>query len=99
MKIDVNSLPDDPEQLKKMLLELQARTAHELAEKDKIIIEQAIKINQFIERYEIAKRKQFGKSSEQNPGAGETFNEVEETLDEADKTLLAEVDNKQAPAI
>jgi len=99
MKIDANSLPDDPEQLKKMLLELQARTAHELAEKDKIIIEQAIKINQFIERYEIAKRKQFGKSSEQNPGAGETFNEVEETLDEADKTLLAEVDNKQTPAI
>jgi transposase len=92
-------LPDDPKQLKKMLLELQARTAHELAKKDKIIIEQAIKINQFIERYEIAKRKQFGKSSEQNPGAGETFNEAEETLDEADKTLLAEVDNKQAPAI
>lgn len=63
MKIDTNSLPDDPEQLKQMLLELQAETTQELAKKDKIISEQAIQINQFIERYEIAKRKQFGKSS------------------------------------
>jgi len=30
MKIDVNSLPDDPEQLKQMLLELQAETAQAL---------------------------------------------------------------------
>jgi transposase len=35
MKIDANSLPDDPEQLKKMLLELQATTTRALAEKDK----------------------------------------------------------------
>jgi transposase len=42
MKIDVNSLPDDPEQLKKMLLELQAKTAEALAAKDKVITEQAI---------------------------------------------------------
>jgi transposase len=93
MKIDTNSLPDDPEQLKQMLLELQAETAQELAKKDKIISEQAIQINQFIERYEIAKRKQFGKSSEQLPGAGETFNEAEEVIDEADKTLLAAADS------
>jgi len=96
MKIDANSLPNDPEQLKKMLLELQASMAEKdkkLASKDKIITDQAIQINQFIERYEIAKRKQFGKSSEQNPGAGEIFNEAEESLDEADKTLLAEIDN------
>jgi transposase len=85
MKIDANSLPDDPEQLKQMLLELQAKTAQALAAKDKIITEQAIQINQFIERYEIAKRKQFGKSSEQLPGAGETFNEAEEIIDEVDK--------------
>ncbi len=51
-----------------------------LVEKDKIITDQSIQINQFIERYGIAKRKQFGKSSEQNSGAGETFNEAEETL-------------------
>ncbi len=62
MKIDANSLPDDPEQLKQMLLELQDNTEQALAAKDKIITEQDIQINQFIERYEIAKRKQFGKS-------------------------------------
>ena len=96
MKIDVNSLPDDPEQLKKMLLELQAKTAQALAAKDKVITEQAIQINQFIERYEIAKRKQFGKSSEQLPGGGETFNEAEEIIDEVDKALLAEVDKRKS---
>jgi transposase len=99
MKINANSLPNDPEQLKQMLLELQAKTTRVLAEKDKIIAEQAIQINQFIERYEIAKRKQFGKSSEQSPGAGETFNEVEAILDEADKVLLSEVDSKQVSPI
>ena len=99
MKFDVNSLTDDPKQLKKMLLELQANTAQSLAAKDKIITEQAIQINQFIERYEIAKRKQFGKSSEQLPGAGETFNEAEEIIDEADKVLLAESDNNKSVSI
>jgi transposase len=95
MKIDANSLPDDPEQLKKMLLELQQAMAvkdKELAKKDEII-------HGLLERYEIAKRKQFGKSSEQSPGAGEIFNEAEEILDEVDKTLLAEIDNKQATTV
>ena len=98
MKIDAHSLPDDPAQLKNMLLELQLAMAEKdkaLVEKDKTITEQAIRINQFIERYEIAKRKQFGKSSEQSPSGSETFNEVEETLDELDKALLAEADSKQ----
>jgi transposase len=76
-----------------MLLELQANSAQALAEKDQIITKQAIQISQFIERYEIAKRKQFGKSSEQLPGAGETFNEAEEIIDEADKALLTETDS------
>ncbi|PKG86980.1 IS66 family transposase [Colwellia sp. 75C3] len=95
MKIDANSLPDDPEQLKKMLLELQQA----LAEKDKELAKQHEIIHGLLERYEIARRKQFGKSSEQNPGGGETFNEAEETLDEADKTLLAEVGSKKTPTI
>jgi len=95
MKIDANSLPDDPEQLKRMLLELQQA----IAEKDEIITEQALQISQFIERYELAKRKQFGKSSEQLPGAGETFNEAEDILDDVDKALLAETDNKQTDVV
>ena len=95
MKIDANSLPNDPEQLKKMLLELQ----QVMAEKDKELAKQHEIIHGLLERYEIASRKVFGKSSEKNPGTGETFNEAEETLDEADKMLLAEVDSKQAPTI
>ncbi|TWX68437.1 hypothetical protein ESZ27_06895 [Colwellia hornerae] len=65
----------------------------------KIITEQTIQSNQFIERYEIAKRKQLGKNSEQLPGAGDTFNEAEEIIDEADKTLLAETDNNKSVSI
>ncbi len=95
MKIDANSLPNDPEQLKKMLLELQQA----LAEKDKELAKQHEIIHGLLERYEISRRKAFGKSSEQNPGEDETFNEPEETLDEADKMLLAEGDSKQAPTI
>jgi hypothetical protein len=34
MKIDAHSLPDDPEQLKRMLLELQQHMDEKLAEKD-----------------------------------------------------------------
>jgi transposase len=89
MKIDANSLPDDPEQLKKMLLELQATTTRALAEKDKELAKQHEIIHGLLERYEIARRKVFGKSSEQNPSEDETFNEAEETLDEADKSKRA----------
>lgn len=99
MKIDANSLPDDPEQLKKMLLELQATTTRALAEKDKELAKQHEIIHGLLERYEIARRKAFGKSSEQNPGEDETFNEAEETLDEADKTLLSDVGRKKKPTI
>ena len=99
MKIDANSLPDDPEQLKKMLLELQATTTRALAEKDKELAKQHEIIHGLLERYEIARRKAFGKSSEQNPGEDETFNEAEETLDEADKTLLSDVGSKKKPTI
>ena len=93
MKIDANSLPNDPEQLKRMLLELQ----HAMAEKDKELAKKDEIIHSLLERYKIARCKQFGKSSEQNPGGGETFNEAEEILDETDKQLLVEVDNKQPP--
>ena len=109
MKIDTNSLPNDPDQLKKMLLELQETMAKkdkelikkdkELVQKDKDLAKKEEIINGLLERYEIARRKQFGKSSEQNPGAGETFNEVEEILDKEDKALLAEADNEQITSV
>ena len=103
MTFDINSLPNDPQQLKQMLLELQERTQKELATKDKIITDQALQINQFIEGFELAKRKAYGVKSEKCPGAGETFNEAEEALDEADKVIIAQSQkddvnkNKQQP--
>lgn len=93
MTFDINSLPNDPEKLKQMLLELQSQVEKkedELTKKDKIITDQALQINQFIERFELAKRKAYGVKSEKYPGAGETFNEAEEALDEADKAIIAQ---------
>lgn len=92
MEIDINSLPDDPAQLKQMLLELQ----RSVSEKDKIISEQLSQINQFIEDYELARRKAYGKSSEKLAGNDEVFNEAEETLDDEDKAFIAQRDNQQA---
>jgi transposase/molybdopterin converting factor small subunit len=82
MKLDAHSLPDDPEQLKRMLLELQLRMDEELAKKD-------AQIHELLQAYNAKLAKEYAKKSERMPGAGEVFNEAEETLDENDKALLA----------
>ncbi|WNO61329.1 IS66 family transposase [Rheinheimera sp. MMS21-TC3] len=85
MKIDAHSLPDDPEQLKRMLLELHlvvAKKDEELAKKD-------AQIHELLAAYNAKLAKEYAKKSEKMPGAGEVFNEAEETLDEHDKALLA----------
>lgn len=83
MKFNANSLPNDPEQLKQMLLELQQRMENELAEKD-------IAYQLLLERYNLKLANEYGKKSEKMPGADEVFNEVELVLDEQDKKLLGE---------
>lgn len=83
MKFDANSLPNDPEQLKRMLLELQQRMDEELAKKD-------AQIHELLAAYNAKLAKEYGKKSEKMPGADEVFNEAEETLDEQDNALLAE---------
>jgi len=88
MRIDANSLSDDPKQLKRMLLELQQF----FIKKDEII-------HSLLERFEVAKQKQYGKRSEQLPGSGETFNESEEIINEADKILLAESEINKSNAV
>jgi transposase len=91
MKLDTNLLPDDPEQLKKMLLELQAvimKKDEELNEKDAIYQE-------LLERYNIKLANEYGKKSEKMPGADEVFNEAEVTLDEQDEQLLASVTTEE----
>lgn len=84
MKFNANSLPNDPEQLKKMLLELQQVVIQkevELAEKD-------VAYQLLLERYNLKLANEYGKKSEKTPGADEVFNEVELVLDEVDKKLL-----------
>ncbi|MBB1420124.1 IS66 family transposase [Pseudoalteromonas sp. SG44-1] len=82
MKIDALSLPDDPEQLKRMLLELQQLMDEKLAEKD-------AQIHELLQAYNAKLAKEYAKKSEKMPGAGELFNEAEDILDEHDKALLA----------
>ena len=55
MKIDAHSLPDDPEQLKRMLLELQQHMDVKLAEKDEII-------NELIKTYNAQQAKKYEKN-------------------------------------
>jgi transposase len=86
MKFNANSLPNDPEQLKQMLLELQQVVIQkevELAEKD-------VAYQLLLERYNLKLANEYGKKSEKMPGADEVFNEVELVLDEHDKNLLAD---------
>ena len=54
MKFNANSLPNDPEQLKQMLLELQHRMESELAEKD-------VAYQLFLERYNLKLANEYGK--------------------------------------
>ncbi len=91
MKDDANSLPNDPEQLKQMLLELQRVVIQkdgELAKKDDVIAEQQVKYQELLERYNVKLAKEYGKKSEKMPGAGAVFNEAELLLDEDDKRIL-----------
>lgn len=96
MKFNVNTLPDDPKQLKQMLLKLQSAIAkkdEELKEKDAIYQE-------LLERYNIKLAQEYGKKSEKMPGADETFNEAEATqdeLDEQDDQLLAGLSSEEKP--
>jgi hypothetical protein len=91
MKFNENTLPNDPEQLKQMLLALQQRMDKELAEKD-------IAYQTLLEQYNLKLANEYGKKSEKMPGADEVFNEAEVTLDEQDQQLLANTSNQEKPA-
>ena len=70
MTDDINSLPDDPESLKKMLVALQSELATSKARND------------FLEeQFRLAQQQRFGASSEGHPAQGDLFNEAEAALD------------------
>lgn len=102
MKLDANALPNDPEQLKQMLLELQqviTEKDNELATKNSELAEQAEKYQALLDAYNAKLAKEYGKKSEKLPGAGEVFNEaeaeLEATLDDKDQAHLADKANAE----
>jgi transposase len=90
MKFNANSLSNDPEQLKQILLELQQRMDKELAQKDNELVEKDAAYQQLLERYNLKLANEYGKKSEKMPGADEVFNEAESVLDDVDKKILAD---------
>jgi transposase len=71
MKTTIESLPNDPKQLKALLLR-ERQLVQQLEEKNQYLLEQ----------FRLAQHKQFGKSSEVHAGQGELFNEAEQIIDE-----------------
>ena len=75
MTKEINSLPDDPASLKKMLVSLQAELDKSQAR------------NLFLEeQFRLAQQQRFGASSEAHPAQGDFFNEVEAELELIDAT-------------
>ena len=98
MKFNANTLPNNPEQLKQMLLELQQRMDKELTQKDNELAEKDIAYQTLLEQYNLKLANEYGKKSEKMPGADEVFNEAEVTLDEQDEQLLTSTSNEEKPA-
>ncbi len=91
MKKIPDTLPDDVELLKKILLEqtaLLAKHEQKLTQKDKRIaklerVNQQLsdKLQQLLERYNLAKYQKFSPSSETYEGEGEVLNEAEQLIE------------------
>lgn len=89
MKKPSQSLPDDVELLKKMLLEQTQKLERKLAQKDKRIaklerVNQQLsdKLQQLLERYNLAQYQKYSPSSETYEGEGEVLNEAEQLIED-----------------
>lgn len=98
MDAATKTLPNDDADLKKIILQLQQSLAH----KDQIIAQKQQQIEQLLEQFRLQRHRQFGASSEQAPGQGHLFNEVEILAaenpddDEEETPVGAEVTKKPA---
>ena len=99
MKKTPAQLPDDVELLKKMLLEQQAKSERQLAQKDKRIakletLNQQLteRVQRFEEVLNIAQHQRFSPSSETYEGDGQVFNEAEQLV-EAEPEAASDDDN------
>ena len=87
MTDEIDTLPNDIEQLKAMLLAEREQSA-----------QQAARLLFLEEQFRLAQQQRFGASSESHPAQGDLFNEMEVALDDADTddTEAAKNDTKTA---
>jgi transposase len=78
MQTASKSLPDNPLQLKEMLLSERIISAQRGAE----IVRLKQQYQHMLEQFRASQQRQFGQSSESSPNQAELFDEVEQTLDE-----------------
>ncbi len=76
MTDDANTLPNDIEQLKAMLLAERKQSA-----------KQAARLVFLEEQFRLAQQQRFGASSEGHPAQGDLFNEAEVALDEIEELV------------
>ena len=78
MQTASKSLPDNPLQLKEMLLSERIISAQRGAE----IVRLKQQYQHMLEQFRASQQRQFGQSSESSPNQAELFDEAEQTLDE-----------------
>ncbi|ADZ89927.1 IS66 family transposase [Marinomonas mediterranea] len=90
-----DTLPNDVESLKKLLLEQQAllsQQVSEISEKDSQLAQWQSKYQNILEQWRLAQQRQFGTSSEVMPGQRDLFDETSE--DELDSQVDDEQENR-----
>jgi len=75
MKKPPNTLPNDVEKLKALLLSERQTSAKKIKELE-------AQNHYLLEQFHLAQQKQFGKSSEGNEAQGDLFNEAEQLTDD-----------------
>ncbi|MCH8500532.1 MAG: IS66 family transposase [Aliidiomarina sp.] len=92
-KLDTNTLPDDVEALKAMVLELQNQRLEQQAETARLQQEGERwkrDFYQLLEKWQLELKKRFAASSEGLPGQGDLFNEIEDILNPDADEVAAE---------
>ena len=85
---DIDTFPDDPQQLKALLLD----QTHQLTATKKQLKNKDVEIKHLQEQLNIALHHRFGKSSEKHPGQHELFDEPEDMLEASDDLIEEESD-------
>ena len=94
MPLALKSLPDDPAQLKQLLIKERSASEQRLIASEKREDQLKQQIHALLEALRLEKHRLYGKSSEKSPDQAELFDEADSLIDELDI-----VDDEQAPAV